>query len=285
MASKKDHNQVVPGAIQALLDQRTTFQDWLAKLDGVVSDFRPEVAERVRMDYKKRLGDVEAELGTHSSELEDAVAARVARLEELASEHDSRSADLEESQLRHEVGEYTQSDWDEKRAEHEGALDLLSDQIGAERVAVTELEAVLTEVTGQPAASTVLHILPNAGSDRFGDETFGEGPAETSGGSEEEIDANGEDVTGAAEDLDASSEDLTGAPDDAEPESELAPEIVPAAAGLDADSAGSEGEDDAFLDELEFLESLSMDDSQNFDAVSQLLEEEEAGTEKGKKDA
>ena len=145
MASKKDQNQVIPGAIQGLLDQRTTFQGWLAKLDGVVSDFRPEVAERVRKDYESRLKGVESELATHSSELESTVASRIQRLEELASEHDSRSADLEESQLRHEVGEYSQSDWEEKRAEHANVLDALGDEIGAERVAVTELEKVLAE--------------------------------------------------------------------------------------------------------------------------------------------
>lgn len=271
MASNKDQNQIIPGAIQALLDQRTTFQDWLAKLDGVVSDFRPEVAEKVRKDYEDRLTGVEAELGTHSKELEGAVVARVARLDELAAEHDSRSADLEEAQLRHEVGEYTQSDWEEKRVEHASQLDTLSDEIGAERVAVTELEGVLAQVTGKQPQSAVLHVLPDQDGDGSDDESLDEDTADSTDEAEEETKASSEDLT----------------EDDADSDMDLAlvAEIVPAEADADAASAGAESEDGAFLDELEFLESLSMDETPNFDAVSQLLEEEEAGTEKGKKDA
>jgi len=39
--------------------------------------------------------------------------------------------------------------------------------------------------------------------------------------------------------------------------------------------AGSDSEDE-FLDELEFLESLSLDDADSFDAVSRMLEDEES---------
>jgi hypothetical protein len=53
------------------------------------------------------------------------------------------------------------------------------------------------------------------------------------------------------------------------------------------ESAGESGGDE-FLDELEFLESLSLDDPESFDAVSKMLEEEGEGaggeddsTEKG----
>ena len=270
MASNKNQNQVIPGAIQALLDQRTTFHDWLTKLDGVVSDFRPEVAERVRKDYENRLSDLESELGTHSSELEGAVAARGAQLDELAAEHDIRSADLEESQLRHEVGEYSQSEWEEKRAEHVSALDTLGDQIGAERVALAELEAVLAQVTGQEPKTAVLHVVPDLGEEAL-DEDVVEDMADSADEAEEESDAG--------------SEDLKDSEDDSGADMALAAEIVPAEVGAEAASSAAGSGDDAFLDELEFLESLSMDDSQNFDAVSQLLEEEEAGTKEGKKDA
>ncbi|NNK47605.1 MAG: hypothetical protein HKP01_01890, partial [Gemmatimonadetes bacterium] len=42
---------------------------------------------------------------------------------------------------------------------------------------------------------------------------------------------------------------------------------------------------DEFMDELEFLESLSLDDAENFDAVSAMLDEEDAesGTEEDSK--
>jgi hypothetical protein len=38
-------------------------------------------------------------------------------------------------------------------------------------------------------------------------------------------------------------------------------------------------EPDEFMDELEFLESLSLDDADNFDAVSAMLDEEDGGSE------
>ena len=49
----------------------------------------------------------------------------------------------------------------------------------------------------------------------------------------------------------------------------------------DADVEIAEEEPAEFMDELEFLESLSLDDAENFDAVSAMLDEEEgdAGSE------
>ncbi|MCL7972805.1 MAG: hypothetical protein M8866_12070, partial [marine benthic group bacterium] len=40
----------------------------------------------------------------------------------------------------------------------------------------------------------------------------------------------------------------------------------------------AEAEPDEFMDELEFLESLSLDDADSFDAVSAMLDEDESGS-------
>jgi hypothetical protein len=53
------------------------------------------------------------------------------------------------------------------------------------------------------------------------------------------------------------------------------------AAGIDEEiTSESEGDGDAFLDELEFLESLSLDDPESFDAVSKMLEDEGDGSDR-----
>ncbi len=52
-----------------------------------------------------------------------------------------------------------------------------------------------------------------------------------------------------------------------------------------AEAAADEGDPSEFMDELEFLESLSLDDAENFDAVSALLDEEDgdSGADEGSK--
>ena len=113
-----DVGHVIPEAIRELLEQRGTYQGWLTRLDELGNEFRPEVAEKVRGDYAGRLATVETELEGHRTELETALANRAAAVDEVAGEHDARSAELEETQLRHVVGEFDDEEWERRRAEY-----------------------------------------------------------------------------------------------------------------------------------------------------------------------
>ena len=103
--------------LKALIERRTSLQQWLASLDeqrGVASE---RVLQRVREDYEVRLSATNAELSEHvagiGTELERAVdqAAAAARA------HDAAMDALEEARLRHAIGELPDDGWADRERE------------------------------------------------------------------------------------------------------------------------------------------------------------------------
>lgn len=273
---------VIPEAIRDLLEKRGTFQEWLAKLDELGSEFRPEVADKVRGDYATRLADVEAELGGHRAELETALAERLGAVEKVALEHDARSAELEETQLRHVVGEFDDDEWETRRAGHQGLIDELETELTEQRAAVESLQVVLGELAGSAAALAARVVAAD---------TQPEVP-EPEEPEPVEVEAEDAWMTRPFDEVD---DDLPGA-DEAATVLELDEEVLEIEEEVEADEGLEEAAaetvedvgdevrnepapDDAapaeFMDELEFLESLSLDDADNFDAVSAMLDEDE----------
>jgi len=146
----------IPEEITELLEKKSTFREWLDRLEGRGEEVRPEVYERVRGDYLERLSGVEAELTGHREELESSLARCRERVASLEEERDVRAADLEEAELRHAVGEYADEEWDELRGEHEGALAELEGRLEEERSATARFEEILAELdqgrAGKPGA-------------------------------------------------------------------------------------------------------------------------------------
>lgn len=303
---------VIPEAIQALLEKRGTFQGWLSRLDQLGSDFRPEVTEKVRSDYESRLTAVEGELEGHRTELESALAERAEAVEQIASRHDSRAAELEETQLRHAVGEFDDAEWEKRRGEQQALIDELEADLTAERSAVESLQTVLGELTGRAgvaataaAVETVEEAEPPipeelvAAEDEWPEpepeveveEPEPEEANELDAWMTQPLDNVAEDVA-TAELVEADVVELELA--DAEvvdeavaAEVESVEEAVKAedAEPDSAEAAADEGDPSEFMDELEFLESLSLDDAENFDAVSAMLDEEDgdSGADEGSK--
>lgn len=290
---------VIPEAIRELLEQRGTYQGWLTRLDELGDEFRPEVAEKVRGDYAGRLATVETALEGHRTELETALADRTAAVEKVAGEHDARSAELEETQLRHVVGEFDDDEWERRRAEHQVGIDELEAELTTQRSAVESLQTVLNELTGAAAvvaASEQVDLEPPV-------------PAELTVVEDEWLEA--EEVAEATDDAEDTAwmtqpfeevvEEPVEAEADLEAEAEAEPPVeVESEADEDdesevdevvelevealeaeveevaeAEPVLDEAEPDEFMDELEFLESLSLDDADNFDAVSAMLDEDE----------
>ena len=294
-----DVGHVIPQAIRELLEQRGTYQGWLTRLDELGDEFRPEVAEKVRGDYAGRLATVETALEGHRTELETALADRTAAVEKVAGEHDARSAELEETQLRHVVGEFDDNEWERRRAEHQVGIDELEAELTTQRSAVESLQTVLNELTGAAAvvaASEQVDLEPPV-------------PAELTVVEDEWLEA--EEVAEATDDAEDTAwmtqpfeevvEEPVEAEADLEAEAEAEPPVeVESEADEDDESEVDEvvelevealeaeveevaeaepvlveAEPDEFMDELEFLESLSLDDADNFDAVSAMLDEDE----------
>jgi hypothetical protein len=302
---------VIPEAIQALLEKRGTFQDWLSRLDELGTDFRPEVAEKVRSDYRGRLTEVESELAGHRTELESALAERSEAVDQIAGRHDAHAAELEETELRHAVGEFDDEEWEKRRGEQQARLDELEADLTAQRSAVGSLQTVLGELTGGATAAAsgaaaeaevVAESEPPIPDELVATEDEWPEP-----GGDETLDVE------SADDLDAW---MTQPLDEVEPGTEVeeAVEDVARAELVDADvvetdfadaefvdaevvdadaesaeaekpeapsetePAADEREPAEFMDELEFLESLSLDEPDNFDAVSAMLDEDDGAS-------
>jgi len=235
MNQKTRPEPVIPKEIVRLLDRRATLGGWLAKLNELRETVRPEVYEKVRGDYEERLRAQETELAAHRSDMEAALAERRARVLQLEADRDERAAELEEAELRFAVGEFKEGEYEKRKEQHDRTLAQLDAELEADRAALAKLD----EVVG---------VLSRLGEETPGAET---GPL-------------------TADALPPVAE--PPAPVDQEPEAVESAEaevveVLPEKALAVADDAD-------YLDDLEFLESLSLDDATGFDRMSVLLDEE-----------
>ena len=151
-AEQGGQDLVIPDAIRTLLERRAQYMEWLTKLDDLGGKYRPEVAKRVRADYRDRLTGVEAELHGHREELEASLSQRQGQLAGFEQRHNVCAAELEEAELRHQVGEFDEGEWENRKQAHEQEIAEVTSALNIEREAVAELGAVLLQVTA-PAES------------------------------------------------------------------------------------------------------------------------------------
>lgn len=266
---------VVPEAVRQLLEQRSTYREWLSRLDEVGGKYRSEVAERVRLDYEARLEGVGAELAEHRHELVSSLERRRARLDELSDAFDRHSAELEEAELRFQVGEFDDAQWEETREKLAESIEEIEGELGEARSAVGELERVLGELGSEAAEA--------AETAEAADPPEAEAPSEAQPSPQAagSVDAVGTGTGDADADADAADADVAAqgrdSSDSAGEEAEVRADAEVAASvgsATDRTADALDGPED-YLDELEFLESLSLDDPDSFDAVSRMLEDEE----------
>jgi hypothetical protein len=297
--------QVIPDEIRGLLEKRTTFQGWLDRLDDLGDQFSSEVAEKVRSDYVGRLDRVEGELAEHRTELESALSERRVAVADVTERHDARAAELEETELRYRVGEFGEAEWKDRRKAQQAALDELAAEVKEHSGAVTALEGVLDELAGRAKSDTVkarpeaepvpleLEAEPVAvadlpqGLEVAGEESTGMEPDLPEEVQEAGISRRFDDEAPEVEELFAEASSLEDEREAisevaVEPEAEEGPAVEEEAepAGVQAEPDGESAE---FMDELEFLESLSLDDADSFDAVSAMLDEEDDDTKSDRK--
>lgn len=317
MEPETSEDDVIPPQIEELLRDRSTLVEWLERLRERRDDVRPAVYQKVRDDYRERLDEVEVHLSEHRSDLERALGERREAVGQLEEERDERAAELEEAELRHEVGELEEEEWEEASGGLRESLDELDESLEEEGAAVRRLEEVLEELAGlEDASDAGVGGGVAGGPDR--DQTAarpdrgrtGEAPAAEAGpvdGSRTaDVDAPGAAKTGEASaeveeapaieggdgwpapDLGVAEEDErgpsgsaeddgatdgagTGADEDAAPE----PEPEPRPAG------GRAGDEDADFDELDFLESLSLDEPDSLDTLGMELDDDEEAASDG----
>ena len=282
--TKQSTDPVVPAEVTELIAESQKIQGWINKLAELQDETTPAVYEKVHTDYKVRLGTVTSRLSEHRSDLSRAVDERRTGAGALRAERDERAAELEEAKLRFAVGEYVSEEWDEQRGSIEGQLESLKDRLSTEDAGLEELETILASIPDGDGEVSTDELEKVAAGWQAQLETKDVAAA----AAEEEVDAAAEarPEVGEAE-LEAAEAELDEAePEAVEPpvaESGVAEEPSEKTADVAvAEESPQEGgsadtEDGEYLDELEFLESLSLAESDRFDAVSAMLEEEEGG--------
>ena len=307
--SRDDNSALIPSEVRELIEESRTVQDWLDRLASHESDASPEVFARVRKDYEGRLEQAASSLARHRSELASSLETRQSELAQLQDDRDSQAADLEEARLRHVVGEYTDERWAEVKESVEGSLSDLTELLDMEEGAVAELAAIVASIdegriptvsldsaqavedapaedAGDAADQVDVAVAGDAApGDDERDDVEAAGESRSAGEPDEQPTGTGEaeaDDDAVADVIEAESEGEDAVSDDSSVEitvepTQDEPEGAPVSASADAEDADEGGD---YLDELEFLESLSLDDSDRFDAVSAMLDEEDSDKKK-----
>ena len=134
--------------VQELVRQREQLRAWIAKLDEVQTGAPSRVAERVRADYQERLRRVTEELSAHGEEIQRALEEQRQELA-AAEERRARAADaLEETRLRHLIGELDEGAWDEARLPLEAETAAADEAVARAQGEVERLAALSGDVSG-----------------------------------------------------------------------------------------------------------------------------------------
>lgn len=148
MGDQRSHNIT---EIEGLLGVRQQITGWLDRLDAAGSRAPESVRTKVRADYRARLAQVVAQLGTHA----DLIASTLEGLRAQAKEYlQSRSEEYEiraEAELRHTVGEYTDDEWQLVELESSGKIEGFDQELGRLAGEISRLEEVQGLIMPAPA--------------------------------------------------------------------------------------------------------------------------------------
>jgi len=155
--------------VQELVRQREQLRAWIAKLDEVQTGAPSRVAERVRADYEERLRRVTDELSAHGEEIQRALEEQRRELA-AAEERRAHAADaLEETRLRHLIGELDEGAWDQARLPLEAEAAAADEAVARAQGEVERLAALSGDVAGgatpgaeDPEAAPAAEAAPEA---------------------------------------------------------------------------------------------------------------------------
>ena len=142
--------------IEALLEQRSQYEEWLLRLDTSGEKATPAVRQRVRGDYQARLDAVMEQLRGRSAVIAEELERQHASQAELDRERRSAEEALAEAEVRHSVGEYTEEEWRRHSEQSKKGIEQLRTRlraIGGEITRLTEIQALIsgTRTSAAPA--------------------------------------------------------------------------------------------------------------------------------------
>ncbi|HVG44317.1 MAG TPA: hypothetical protein VM890_06280, partial [Longimicrobium sp.] len=137
--------------VHELVRQRDQLRGWIAKLDEVAGA-PSRVTERVRADYEDRLRRVTGDLSAHGEEIRRGLDEQREQLA-AAEERRVQAADaLEETRLRHLIGELDEGAWNQAREPLEEEAAAADEAVAQARAEVERLSTLSTEIAGDDAA-------------------------------------------------------------------------------------------------------------------------------------
>jgi uncharacterized coiled-coil protein SlyX len=150
--------------IEALLQQRTQYEQWLARLDSTADKAPPAVRQRVRADYEARLRGVIEELRGHGATIAEELSRHQGSQSQLDGERKQAEEALAEAEIRHAVGEYTEDEWNRIRGESEGRLEDLRSKlraVGAEIARLAEVQSLIAASPRRPEPAAAAAPAPS----------------------------------------------------------------------------------------------------------------------------
>jgi hypothetical protein len=141
--------------IEALLEQRSQYEEWILRLDTSGDKASPAVRQRVRGDYEARLEAVMAQLRGRSAAIAEELERQHASQAELDQERRSAEEALAEAEVRHSVGEYSEDEWRKHSEQSKRGIEQLRTRlraIGSEISRLTEIQAMIAGPRGASAA-------------------------------------------------------------------------------------------------------------------------------------
>jgi hypothetical protein len=141
-----DTHDAAGEAVTGLVSQRDQLRAWIAKLDQVGGAAVTKVAARVRADYEDRLRRVTEELAAHAESVRGSLEQR---REELAAAEERREhavEALDETRLRHDIGELDEAAWDQARQPLDAELSAAELAVEQARGEVERLDALSGEI-------------------------------------------------------------------------------------------------------------------------------------------
>jgi hypothetical protein len=144
--------------IEALLQQRAQFEQWLARLDATGDKAPAAVRQRVRADYEARLRGVIEELRGHGATIAEELARHQASQSQFDGERRQAEEALAEAEIRYAVGEFTEEEWRRIQGDSEGRIEHLKGQlrsVGAEIARLAEVQSLIASSPrrSEPAAA------------------------------------------------------------------------------------------------------------------------------------
>ena len=147
-------------AIEQLLQERSQYEQWLARLASSGANAPDAVRTRIRADYESRLAGVIDQLRSHSATIAEDLERFRSSQAELEQREAAAQETLAEAEVRHAVGEYEEGQWQGISEAQNRALAEVREELQEVRTELTRLSDVQTLISAPPKAAEAPRTAP-----------------------------------------------------------------------------------------------------------------------------